>query len=165
LASTPAVIMVMIVATRTLKNAIQALVSLKLISGQRAIYQLLQDTLTDNGHPVDLLHSTRQGSKETNHKADHTKDKGAGTMVGQYVHQDVESQDVAGHEEDKEQKLANSEHLTTDATHQELTSVSHAVDVGVTELELTNGITGIPGKSRDEKNHNCSTDKYGQQGK
>jgi hypothetical protein len=154
--------MVIIVATKTLKNARKELVRSRLNSRNRATHQLVQDTLTDDGHPVDLLHSTRQGSKETNHKADHTKDKGAGTMVSQYVHQDVEGQDVASHEEDKQQKLANSKHLTTDATHQELASVSHAVDVGVTELELANGITSIPGKSRDEKNYNCSTDEYGQ---
>jgi hypothetical protein len=154
--------MVMIVATRTLKNARQDLVRIKLGLRNRATHKLLLGTLTDDGHPVHLLHSTGQGSKETNYKADHTKDEGAGTVVGQHVHQDVESQDVASHEEDKQQKLANSKHFTTDATHQELASVSHAVDVGVTELELPNGVTGIPGQSRDEKNHNCGTGEYGQ---
>jgi hypothetical protein len=122
----------------------------------------LQDILTNDGHPVNLLHSPRQGSKETDHKADHTEDESTGTVIGQYVHQDVESQDVASHEEDKQQKLTYSKNLTTDATHQEFASVSHAVDMGVTELELANGITSVPGKSRDEENHNCSTDGGGQ---
>jgi len=146
--------MVMIVATKTLRKARY----IRVVScTDHADKPLFLYILTNDRHPIDLFHSTRQSSEETNNKANHAKDKSAGTVISQYVHQNIESQDIAGHEEDQQQELANSEHLAADATHQEFASVSHAVDVGVTELELSNGITGIPGQGRDEKNHDSST--------
>ena len=79
-------------------------------------------------------------------------------MVGQDVHQDVEGQDVTGHEEDQQEKLADAEHFPANTTHQQLASITHAVDVRVTELELSNSVASVPGQGRDEQNHDGSTE-------
>lgn len=99
---------------------------------------------TNTRHPVDLLHRTWQGTEEADDQPNYTKDQGAGAVVRQDVHQDVECQDVTGHEENQQQKLANSQYFTTNPAHQELASVSHAVNLGMTKLELANFITRVP---------------------
>lgn len=112
---------------------------------------------TNNGHGVDLVHGTGQGAQETDDQTDDTKDQGASAVVGEHVHQDVERKDVARHEENQEQQLADSEQLTSKAAHQELAGITHAVDVRVAELELSNFIARVPGQSRNKDNHDSST--------
>lgn len=65
-------------------------------------------------------------------------------MVGENVHQDIEHQNVAGHEEDQKQQLAETQQLTTEAAHEKLTGISHAVNLRVAQFELANLIARVP---------------------
>lgn len=112
---------------------------------------------TNNGHHVNLVHGTGQSAQETDDQTDDTKNQGASAMVRKNIHQNVKHEDVARHEEDQEQQLANSKQFTAKAAHQELAGITHTVNVRVAELELPNLIARVPGQSRDENNHDSST--------
>lgn len=65
-------------------------------------------------------------------------------MIGQGIHKNIKHEDVARHEKNQKQKLSETEQLAAETTHQELASVSHAVDLGVSELKLTNLVASVP---------------------
>lgn len=54
-----------------------------------------------------------------------------------------EGQEVTPHSEDQEQQLCSAQHLPTEGAHQDLTGVRHAVDMGVSKLELPQRVSGI----------------------
>lgn len=99
---------------------------------------------TSNRHPIDLFHSPRQGAQETDDQSDNTKHQCAGAMVCHDVHQDIKRQYVARNEKNQQQELANSQKFAAEAAHQKLASISHAVDLQVTELELADDIACVP---------------------
>lgn len=55
---------------------------------------------------------------------------------------------MTGHEEDQEEKLANAEDFPSDAAEQQFTCITHAVHLGIPQLELPNDVSRIPRNAR-----------------
>lgn len=70
-------------------------------------------------------------------------------MVGDRVHHDAESQNVATHNEDGKQQLSNTEELTPKRSHQNLTSIRQVLNVRVALVELSNNVTGVCGEKTE----------------
>lgn len=68
----------------------------------------------DDGHPKDLLCCPREGRNTADDQADNSKYNSAGTVVRDGVEQHRECENVAGHQEDDEQQLADKENLASD---------------------------------------------------
>lgn len=100
--------------------------------------------LTSDRHPIDLFHSSRQGTQEADNQSDNTKYQCASTMVCQDVHQNIKRHYIARHKKNQQQELANSQKFAAETAHQKFTSISHAVDLRVTELELADDIACVP---------------------
>jgi len=94
----------------------------------------------DPGHSA---HGTRDGQHQRDDQADHSEDNGASAVVGDGVQHDTEGQDVAAHDEETEQKLADAEEFTTKAAHQDLTRVRQILDVRITFTHQANVVSGI----------------------
>lgn len=104
-----------------------------------------QDTDSgDGGHHEDLARGTRKRSDGACNQSDHSEDDGTGAVVCDGVERHGECEDVTGHQEDDKQKLANIANFASNGAHKKFTSVSHAVDLGVAQLELTHDIACIP---------------------
>lgn len=65
-------------------------------------------------------------------------------MVGDGVHSLGERQDMASHEENHEQQLADFEGLPANSTEENFTGIGHAVDMGVTGFELAESVARVP---------------------
>lgn len=65
-------------------------------------------------------------------------------MIRDGVEQHREGEDVTRHQEDQEQQLANAEDFASDGAKEQLTRVSHAVNLGIPQLELAHDIARIP---------------------
>jgi hypothetical protein len=59
------------------------------------------------------------------------------------VHHDAECQDVASHDEDGEEQLANAKQLASDCPKENITSVGEVLDMGVALMKLPDHIAGI----------------------
>lgn len=104
-------------------------------------------------HPGHLLQRARQREQKRQNQAHDAKDDRAGPVVRQGVHHDNEGQDMAAHDKDQEQQLRGAKHLAPDGTEHDLTRVSHAVDMRITQLELADHVAGVGGddaKADDE---------------
>ena len=99
---------------------------------------------TGNRHPIDFFHCPRQGAQKADDQSDNTKHQCAGAVVRQDVHQDIKRHYIARHEKNQQQELADSQEFATEAAQQELASISHAVNLGMTELELADDISCVP---------------------
>lgn len=73
-------------------------------------------------------------------------------MFSNGVHHDAECQDVATHDEDGEQQLANAKQLTPECPHQDLASIGKVLDVRIAVVELRNDQPGIGGKQAQADN-------------
>jgi hypothetical protein len=73
-------------------------------------------------------------------------------VLGNRVHHDAECQDVAAHDEDREQQLANAKELTPECPHQDLSSIGKVLDVRIAVMELRNDEPGIGGKQTKADN-------------
>lgn len=70
-------------------------------------------------------------------------------MIGDGVHHNGEGDDVATHDEDGEENLAQSEQLPAKAAHEDLSRIGEVVDVRVAFTELTNDITSVQGEDTE----------------
>lgn len=50
---------------------------------------------------------------------------------------------MAAHDKDQEQQLRGAKHLAPDGTEHDLASISHAVDMRITQLELADHVAGV----------------------
>lgn len=73
-------------------------------------------------------------------------------MLGNRVHHDAECQDMAAHDEDGEQQLANAKKLTPKCPHQDLSSIGKVLDMRIAVMELRNDQPGIGGKQTQADN-------------
>lgn len=64
-------------------------------------------------------------------------------MLGDGIHGHDESQDMAGHNEDKEDNLCRAEDFTTPWPQKHLTSVAHVMNMRVSLSELSNDDTSV----------------------
>jgi hypothetical protein len=107
----------------------------------------------DGGHPEDFLCRAWEGRKTADDQADNSEDNGAGAVVRDSVEQDREGENVTGHQENDEQKLTDEENLASDGAKKKLASIAHAVDLGVTLLELAHGVSSVPRDAGQEHNN------------
>jgi hypothetical protein len=75
-------------------------------------------------------------------------------VLSHRVHHDAESQDVTAHDEDGEQKLANTEKLAAEYAEQNLTRIGKVLDMRVALVELSDDISCISSQNTktDDKN-------------
>lgn len=78
-------------------------------------------------------------------------------MVGNGVHHDSKSDDMATHDEDREEDLAQTEQLPTESAHEDLSRIGKVVDVRVAFTELTNDITSVKGEDTKTDDENERT--------
>jgi hypothetical protein len=78
-------------------------------------------------------------------------------MVGQSVHHHRKGENVTAHDEDQEQELRIAQEFPAESPHEHLPCITHAVDVGITQLELPNYIAGICSNYRETNNQNDRT--------
>jgi hypothetical protein len=64
-------------------------------------------------------------------------------MLSNGVHHDAECQDVASHDEDGEQQLADAKQLASECPKENITSVGEVLYMRVALVELPNNIAGI----------------------
>jgi hypothetical protein len=64
-------------------------------------------------------------------------------MFGEDIHHDRKGEDVAPHDQNKKDKLSNVKCRASDSSNQEITSISHAVNVHMTAFELPKSVCGI----------------------
>ena len=102
LVSTPAATIVTTVATKTLTNARSESANTQIFHGDIQ-GPCWETSHTDDGHDIHLVHCARQSAKEANNQTNNTKDQSASAMVCQNIHQNVEGQDITGHEENQKQ--------------------------------------------------------------
>lgn len=72
-------------------------------------------------------------------------------MISQIIHHHSERQKMTAHDKDQKQQLRSSQHFATDATHQDLTGITHAVHMRVAEFELSEGIARVSCQSTEAK--------------
>lgn len=107
---------------------------------------------TQAGNVGHVLHGTGKRADHANDKPYSSEHHRAGAVLCNGVHHDAECQDVATHDEDGEQKLANAKELTTECTHQDLASIGEVLDVRIAVVELRNDQPGIGGKQAQADN-------------
>lgn len=110
-----------------------------------------QMRLTSKGNPGHALHGTGNGEDHGNDHANHTEDDGAGAMVGDGVHHDPEGQEMAAHDEDAEEELAQAEKFTAERAHQDFSRIGQVLNVGIAFSEQSNVVTGV-GRQDSETN-------------
>lgn len=72
-------------------------------------------------------------------------------MVGDGVHHDTEGQEVAAHDEDAKEELAQAEEFTAKRAHQDFSRIGEVLNVGVAFSEQSNVVTGV-GRENSETN-------------
>ena len=92
---------------------------------------------------ADLLQRSWQGTDEAHNHAHNAKDNGASSMGSDCIHHDGEREDMATHGEDEEEGLCGAEDFSPDSSGNDPTCVSHVVDMGVGELELSKYVASI----------------------
>ena len=107
----------------------------------------------DVGH---VLHGTGQRADEADDESDGGKNHRASSMFCNGVHHDTESQDVRTHDENREEQLAEAEQLTSKRSEQDLASVGQVLDVGVSDTELEDGVSGVGSEKAQSDNENES---------
>lgn len=104
---------------------------------------------TGRGNVGQVLDGARQRENQTDDERDDTEHDGAGTVIGDGVHHDGEGDDVATHDEDGEEDLAESEQLAAKGAHEDLARIGEVVNVRVAFAELTNDITSVEGENTE----------------
>ena len=99
-----------------------------------------------------VLHGPRERAHETNDESNSRENHSAGTVLGNSVHHDTESQDVTTHNENREEQLAQTEQLATKSTKQDLTGIGQVLNMGVPRAELVNCVTGISRENTQSNN-------------
>jgi hypothetical protein len=64
-------------------------------------------------------------------------------VLGNGVHHDAECQDVASHDEDGEEQLANAKELASKGPKENISSVGKVLNMGVSLMKLPDDIAGI----------------------
>lgn len=75
-------------------------------------------------------------------------------MISQDVKGDGECDQVAGHEEDKEELRRNTEELPTKAAQEDFSSIRHTGNEWISQLKLTHEVAGICSHSTDSSENN-----------
>lgn len=96
-----------------------------------------------HGQPRHIVQSPRQGADQGDYQANHTKNDGAGTVIGQNVKGDGKGDQVTGHEKDDEEQLGDTEELPAKAAHEDLSGIRHTRDEWISELKLPHEVAGI----------------------
>ena len=78
-------------------------------------------------------------------------------MLSNGVHHDAERQDMAAHDEDGEEQLANSEQLTAERAQQDFSCIGKVLDVRVALVELRDDIAGVCGQETQADDKDQST--------
>lgn len=112
---------------------------------------------TGSGDVGQVLDGAGQRENQTDDERDDTEHDGAGTVVGNGVHHDSEGDNVATHDEDREEDLAQTEQLPAKSAHEDLSRIGKVVDVGVAFTELTNDITSVKGEDTETDDENERT--------
>lgn len=111
----------------------------------------------NHGQPGHVVEGSGQGTDQRNDQAHDAENNGAGAMIGEDVERDGEGDQMAGHEEDNEEDLGDPQEFPTNPAHENLTGVGHAHDVGISELELAEDVTGVGGDNPDADEDDQST--------
>lgn len=98
---------------------------------------------TDDSKIWDLLKTSWKCQEEAKNSSYQTENDGASAMVTQRVHHNWECQNMSTHEKDEAKKLCNSEDFTTPRTEQDFRSISHIVDLRVSQFELADDISSV----------------------
>lgn len=112
---------------------------------------------TGSGDVGQVLDGSGQRENQTDDERDDTEHDGAGAVVGNGVHHDSKSDDMATHDEDREEDLAQTEQLPTESAHEDLSRIGKVVDVRVAFTELTNDITSVKGEDTKTDDENERT--------
>lgn len=81
--------------------------------------------------PSHALHRPGDRQHKREDHADHTEYNRAGTVLSDSVHHNAEGENVAAHDKDAEQELAEAKEFTTKAAEQDLAGICQVLDVGV----------------------------------
>lgn len=114
------------------------------------------DARTHAGDIGHVFHGTGKRAEHADDKSNSREDHSAGAMLSNSVHHDAEGQDVAAHDEDGEEELANAEELPSECTEQDITSVGQILDVGIALMELSNNIACVGSKETQSNNQDKS---------
>ena len=107
-----------------------------------------------HGQPRYIVQSPRQGADQGDDQADHTKNDGAGTVIGQNVKGDGKGDQVTGHEEDDEEQLGDTQELPAKAAHEDLSGIRHTRDERISQLKLPHEVAGICRNDTDSDEDN-----------
>lgn len=77
-------------------------------------------------------------------------------MLSDSVHHDTESKNMACHDENREQNLAETEELASKGTHQNFTSICQILNVRISMMKLADNVAGICGEDAQPNNENNS---------
>lgn len=78
-------------------------------------------------------------------------------MVGESVHHDGESEDVAGCRKEEKDQLGDPEDLATPRAEHDICGIGHAVNRGVALSELADNVAGVGGDDPETDDQNDAT--------
>lgn len=114
---------------------------------------------TGNRDVGQVLNRPRQRQYKADNKANDAKHNGACSVLGHGVHHIPKREDMASHDEDREEDLAQPKQLSPKRPHQDLSCVCQVVDMRVRGAELCNGVSRIRGDdSKADNQDNGSID-------
>lgn len=73
-------------------------------------------------------------------------------MLGNCIHHDTECQDVASHDKDRKEQLADTEKFSSKSTHKYIARIGQVLDVRIFLMELSNNIASISSKETEADN-------------
>lgn len=77
-------------------------------------------------------------------------------MFRNRVHGNREGQQMARHDEDDKQQLADTEDLATNRPKEDLTGISQILDMWIAPSELADDVTGVGGQKTEANDENNS---------